>query len=147
MTLEIYTDGSCIGNGKTGASGGWAWALVYAGELAEIRSGSASDTTNNQMELQSAIEALTAFPDADITVVTDSEYVMKGVTVWMHNWKKNGWRTSARKPVKNVEQWRLLDSLIANRTVEWRHVRAHTGDKFNEMVDTAARNCALYSRA
>lgn len=143
MALEIYTDGSCIGNGQAGAPGGWAWALVYNGELAEIRSGSVVGTTNNQMELYAAIKALSSFPDESVTIVTDSEYVMNGITKWMENWKKNGWKTSSRKPVKNADQWQCLDKLTAKRVVQWRHVRAHTGDKFNEMVDAEAKNRAI----
>lgn len=133
--IEIYTDGACSGNpGK----GGWGAVLLYREHKKEI-SGSAPDTTNNQMELKAVIEGLKAIKKAvPIVIHTDSKYVMDGITQWIEGWKKNGWKTSQKKPVKNIELWQELDELVAKHDIKWKWVRGHNGDKYNELADSLA---------
>lgn len=132
----VYTDGSCFGNpGK----GGWGVVLMYGEKVKEL-SGRKAETTNNQMELRATIEALKALKrDCEVEIHTDSTYVKKGITEWIHNWKKNGWKTSAKKPVKNADLWKELDSQIGKHNIEWKWVRAHVGNKWNERADLLAR--------
>jgi len=139
--LYAYTDGACSGNP---GPGGWG-ALLRATEgdaivkERELKGGEA-DTTNNRMELLAAIHALEALERAsDITVVTDSAYVKNGVTSWIHGWKKNGWKTASRKPVKNVELWLRLDEAQARHQVKWEWVKGHAGHPENERADELAR--------
>ena len=135
MTIEIYTDGACRGNP---GPGGWGVYVKAPGGEQEFCGGEAS-TTNNRMELLAAIEALRLFEDAhDIIVHTDSQYVRKGITEWMQNWKRNGWRTSARKPVKNADLWLLLDTEAQRHNVVWKWVKGHNGDPGNERADELA---------
>lgn len=136
-----YTDGACSGNP---GPGGWG-ALMLAREGDKVvrerpLSGGAPDTTNNRMELTAAIEALNALgrPTA-ITIVTDSTYVKDGVTKWIHGWKRNGWRTAAKKPVKNEDLWRALDEAQARHQVTWDWVKGHAGHAENERADELAR--------
>ncbi len=138
--IEIYTDGSCLGNpGK----GGWGAILLYKGHQKKI-SGAKSDTTNNQMELKAVIEALKQIKKSlKIIIYTDSKYVKDGITSWIISWKKNGWKTADKKPVKNTELWQELDILASNHQIEWRWVKAHNGNKYNELVDELARAAAL----
>jgi len=139
--LFAYTDGACSGNP---GPGGWG-VLLQAKEGTRIvkertLSGGAADTTNNRMELMAAISALEALErPSTLTVVTDSNYVKGGVTGWMFGWKKNGWRTSAKKPVKNVDLWQRLDEAQARHSVTWEWVKGHAGHVENERADELAR--------
>jgi len=134
--IKIYTDGSCLGNpGK----GGWAAIILNEGKKTEIK-GSEKDTTNNQMELKATIEALKYFTDtSNINIFTDSKYVKDGIQSWIQNWKKNGWKTAAKKPVKNKELWIELDELIARHNITWEWVKGHAGNTHNEKADYLAR--------
>jgi ribonuclease HI len=136
--IEIWTDGACSGNP---GPGGWG-AVVKLGddEMCEL-SGGDSQTTNNRMELMGAIAALESLPpNAHAIVHTDSQYVKNGLTQWIHGWKKNGWRTAAREPVKNVDLWQRLDAAARAHTVDWKWVKGHAGDPMNERADALARN-------
>lgn len=136
MPSRAYTDGACRGNP---GPGGWGVVLEAGGGAARELRGAAARTTNNRMELQAVIEALAALPaGAAVEVVTDSEYVMKGITAWIGNWKRNGWRTAGRKPVRNRDLWQNLDRLAAAREVAWRWVRGHSGVAGNERADALA---------
>lgn len=139
--IAIYTDGACRGNP---GPGGWGVFITEEnGEVREIYGGEAN-TTNNRMELKAAIEALhqattsEAAKRQSYVIHTDSEYVRKGITEWMTNWKKNGWKTAARKPVKNADLWQELDALNASLAVEWRWVKGHAGVPGNEAADRLA---------
>jgi len=135
-TVVIYTDGACSGNP---GPGGWGSVLLYNGHRKEL-SGGAPSTTNNRMEMTAVIEALDALKRAcTIVIHTDSTYVMKGMTEWMDNWKRRGWRTADRKPVKNVDLWQRLDTALARHDVEWRWVPGHSGVPENERADELAR--------
>jgi ribonuclease HI len=134
--LVIYTDGACSGNP---GPGGWAARLKYPdGRLVEL-GGAESTTTNNRMELNAVIQALgTAGDEESLTVVTDSEYVRKGITEWIHGWKRRGWLTAAKKPVLNQDLWKALDAL--NRPqISWRYIKGHAGDPDNERCDEIAQ--------
>ena len=134
--IKIYTDGSCLDNP---GNGGWAAIIIDDGKKTYIK-GSKKNTTNNQMELMAAIEALGAVPDgAEIRLVTDSVYVKDGITSWINNWKLRGWKTAAGKPVKNIELWKALDAACARHTVEWVWVKGHAGNAGNERADALAR--------
>lgn len=135
--IEIYTDGACSGNpGK----GGWGAVLLYREHKKEI-SGYQESTTNNQMELKAAIEGLKAIKKSSkIIIHTDSKYVMEGITNWIEGWKKNGWKTSHKKPVKNVELWQELDLFVSKHEVSWKWVKGHSGNKYNEIADLLAVN-------
>jgi ribonuclease HI len=139
--LFAYTDGACSGNP---GPGGWGAMLIASenGKVLKSRefSGGEADTTNNRMELMAAIAALEALDRAAaLTLVTDSVYVRDGVTRWIHAWKRNGWKTSNRKPVKNVDLWQRLDAAAASHDVEWRWVKGHAGHPENERADELAR--------
>ena len=138
--IIIYTDGSCLGNPGVG---GWGAILLYKGHKKKI-SGSKKLTTNNEMELTAAIEALKAIKNRDLEIElhTDSSYVKDGITSWIYSWKKNGWRTSKKKEVKNCLLWRQLDELVDGLKINWYWVKAHNGHKFNEEVDLLARAAA-----
>ncbi len=132
----IHTDGACSGNP---GPGGWGARLAYGEAVKEIHGG-APETTNNRMELLAAIEALATLKRASaVTLFTDSNYLKDGITQWMPRWKANGWRTSDRKPVKNVDLWMKLDELASMHDVEWRWVKGHAGDPGNERADALAR--------
>jgi len=134
--VVIHTDGACSGNP---GPGGWGAILQFAGKERELSGGDPA-TTNNRMELTAAIEALKALKSGSTAELhTDSEYLKKGITEWIHGWKRNGWKTSDKKPVKNVELWQTLDALAANHDVEWRWVRGHAGHDLNERADELAR--------
>jgi ribonuclease HI len=140
--LVAYTDGACSGNP---GPGGWG-VLLQARDGPDVvkereLSGGAASTTNNQMELMAAITALeTLGRPSTITIVTDSQYVKNGVTGWIFGWKKNGWKTAARKPVKNVELWQRLDAAQARHQVTWEWVKGHAGHPENERADALARD-------
>jgi ribonuclease HI len=131
-----YTDGACSGNP---GPGGWGAVLVWNGREREL-SGGEGETTNNRMELMAAIRALEALKrPCPVKIVTDSEYVMKGITEWMDAWKARGWRTAGKKPVKNRELWERLDRQIQRHNVNWQWVRGHSGHEGNERADELAR--------
>jgi len=133
--IEIYTDGACRGNP---GRGGWG-ALLIAGKHRKTLHGGDSSTTNNRMELTAAIEALNALKGRRrVTLYTDSKYVMDGISNWLPNWKKRGWKTAAKKPVKNQDLWQALDEAASRHDVEWKWVRGHTGNEGNEEADRLA---------
>ncbi len=133
--IQIWTDGACSGNP---GPGGWG-ALLQMGEHEKEISGGELETTNNQMELRAAIEALNTLKrKCEVDLHTDSKYVRSGITEWIHNWKRNGWKTAAKKPVKNVELWQALDEAISNHDVEWHWVKGHAGNPENERADELA---------
>ena len=135
MKLRIYTDGACKGNP---GPGGWGAYLVFGNHTKEICGGN-SLTTNNQMELQAVSEALNILnKPSELTIITDSQYVKNGVEKWMANWKKNGWKTAAKKPVKNKEYWLNLDKALQRHTVSWEWVKGHAGHPGNEKADDLA---------
>ncbi len=134
--VVIYTDGACSGNP---GPGGWGAVLRYGEHLKEI-SGGEPETTNNRMELMAAIAALELLTrPCTIDLYTDSNYVRDGIMKWIHNWKRSGWKTADKKPVKNQELWQRLDEALARHTVEWHWVKGHNGDPGNERADTLAR--------
>jgi len=137
--VEIFTDGACLGNP---GPGGWAALLRFGAHESELFGG-APDTTNNRMELMAAIAGLESLKrPCSVLLTTDSRYVMDGVRSWMPVWKRNGWRTAARKPVKNIDLWRRLDTALAPHRVEWNWVRGHAGHPENARVDALARRQA-----
>ena len=134
--VEIYTDGACSGNP---GPGGWG-ALMLFGEHERELKGGEPQTTNNRMELLAAIEALEALKrPCKVNLHTDSTYLRDGITKWIHNWKRNNWRTSAKKPVKNVDLWQRLEEAIERHDIDWHWVRGHAGDPGNEAADALAR--------
>ena len=135
--VQIFTDGACSGNP---GPGGWG-AILRAGGVEKELSGGEAATTNNRMELMAAISALEALKrPCRVEVYTDSNYVKDGITRWIHNWRRNGWRTADRKPVKNAELWQRLDALMGTHDVAWRWVRGHAGHAENERADQLARD-------
>lgn len=133
--VEIFTDGACRGNP---GPGGWG-ALLRYGDNEKPLYGGEQNTTNNRMELQAAISGLEALKEAcEVTLTTDSQYVRKGITEWMKNWKKNGWKTANKKPVKNADLWQLLDQQTEKHTIDWRWVKGHSGHRENEIADQLA---------
>ena len=148
--LKIYTDGGCSGNP---GPGGWAYVMVLetfqGAKVLEEKSGGEKATTNNRMELTAVIESLRALKTAStnpqsalprrVVIYTDSQYVQKGITEWIHKWKKNAWRTSDKKPVKNQELWIELDSLAGEFSLGWEWVQGHAGIEYNERCDTLAQ--------
>ncbi|MBT3609610.1 MAG: ribonuclease HI [Gammaproteobacteria bacterium] len=137
MSVEIFTDGACRGNP---GPGGWA-ALLRKGDTEKMISGAQETSTNNQMELMAAIQGLEQLKKpVRVTLTTDSQYVRQGITQWIAGWKRNGWMTSQKKPVKNKELWQRLDAAVAEHQVEWLWVKGHSGHRENEMVDQAAND-------
>ncbi|MDR0688984.1 MAG: ribonuclease HI [Spirochaetaceae bacterium] len=162
MGIKIYTDGGCSGNP---GPGGWAYMIIRGnspnkenrsrlqtsprttkeeGEIITENYGAEFDTTNNRMELTAALESLKALstlrlPPQDVTVFTDSQYVQKGMSAWIKSWKRNGWRTGERKPVKNRDLWERLDELAANFLIDWQWVKGHAGNRYNERCDQMTR--------
>lgn len=133
--VEIYTDGACRGNP---GPGGWGAVLRYNGHEKTLHGGE-KETTNNRMELMAAIVALeTLTRPCEVKMTTDSKYVMHGITEWMANWKKRGWKTSAKKPVKNADLWQRLDQALAPHQVKWHWVKGHSGHPENELADELA---------
>ncbi len=134
-TIEVFTDGACRGNP---GPGGWGALLRYRGEVRELFGGE-RDTTNNRMELMGAIMALEALKrPCVVSLTTDSEYVRKGITEWIHGWKKNKWRTAAKKEVKNADLWQRLEAAAAKHEVKWHWVKGHSGHAENDRVDQLA---------
>lgn len=138
--VTIYTDGACSGNP---GPGGWG-AILISGEHRKEISGGESSTTNNRMELIAAIEALNALKGPSVVELhTDSNYLREGITSWIHNWKKNGWRTSNKKPVKNADLWEALEQARDRHDVSWHWVKGHAGHPENERADALAREALL----
>ena len=136
-TVVLYTDGACSGNP---GPGGWGSVLLYCGHRREL-SGGEKETTNNRMEMMAVIAALeTLKRSCKIVLHTDSTYVMKGMTEWMPAWKARGWKTAAKKPVKNVDLWQRMDEAVARHDIEWKWVKGHSGVPENERADELARN-------
>ena len=134
--LTIYTDGACSGNP---GPGGWGAILIFGEHRKELNGGE-RDTTNNRMELLAAIESLEALKrPSTVDLFTDSAYVKNGITSWIHGWKRNGWKTADKKPVKNVELWQRLDAALASHKVSWHWVKGHAGHPENERADELAR--------
>lgn len=133
--IEIYTDGACRGNP---GPGGWGVLLIYEG-IKKTLYGGAQDTTNNRMEMQAVIEALKALKsDCEVSLYTDSKYVMDGINKWLPGWKKRDWQTSNKKPVKNRDLWEILDIATQSYKIEWHWVKGHTGNPGNEKADSLA---------
>jgi ribonuclease HI len=134
--VEIYTDGACSGNP---GPGGWGAVLDYGGREKELFGGEAGKTTNNRMELMAAIRALESLTRAaNVHLYTDSIYLRNGITKWLPSWKRNGWQTAARQPVKNADLWQRLEAAVEPHDVDWRWVRGHAGDPGNERADALA---------
>ncbi len=137
--VEIFTDGACRGNP---GPGGWGAILRYQGRVKEL-SGAEAHTTNNRMEMLAVIAALEALTrPCEVDLTTDSQYVKNGITQWLANWKRNGWKTAARKPVKNAELWRRMDELASRHRIHWHWVKGHSGHPENERADQLA-NAAI----
>jgi ribonuclease HI len=135
--VVIYTDGACSGNP---GPGGWGAILSFAGKEKELKGGELH-TTNNRMELMAAISALEALTKpCDVDLHTDSQYVRNGISSWINNWKKNGWKTADKKPVKNVDLWQKLDAALKQHKVRWHWVKGHAGHPMNERADQLARD-------
>jgi ribonuclease HI len=135
--VEIFTDGACRGNP---GPGGWAALLRYNGQEKLVQ-GAEENTTNNRMELMAAIAGLSALSQASIvSLTTDSQYVRQGITQWIIGWKRNGWRTASRQPVKNKDLWQQLDAALAEHKITWHWVKGHSGHPENERVDQAAND-------
>jgi ribonuclease HI len=134
-TVIIYTDGACRGNP---GPGGWGVILSYKGQVKELYGGE-HETTNNRMELTAAIKGLEALKkNCKVEINTDSKYVLQGITEWMSNWKKRGWKTAANKPVKNEDLWRRLDAALSGHDVRWIWVKGHSGNNGNDRADALA---------
>jgi ribonuclease HI len=137
--VQLITDGACLGNP---GPGGWACILKYGDHKREI-SGSAPQTTNNRMELTAAIEGLRALKHGcEVEVITDSEYLKNGITTWIHGWKRNGWKTSAKKPVVNQDLWEILDELVAQHQTRWTWTKGHANHEDNNRCDELATQAA-----
>ncbi len=137
--IKIYTDGSCLGNP---GNGGWAAIIINDKKKIQIK-GSKKDTTNNQMELLAPIKALKKIPKgSNVQIFTDSKYVKSGITEWIHNWKKNGWKTASKQPVKNKDLWTELDHMTNEFQIKWSWVKGHSTDVLNNEVDLIAREAA-----
>jgi len=137
--IKIYTDGSCLENP---GNGGWA-AIIFMNNEKIIISGRKKNTTNNQMELMAAIEALKKIPkDQDVQMYTDSKYVKMGITEWIKKWSQNDWKTSSKQRVKNIELWKELNDISKKHKIEWHWVKAHAGNPSNEEVDELAKKAA-----
>jgi len=135
VKVELYTDGACKGNP---GPGGWGALLRYGDKEKELCGGE-SDTTNNRMELMAVIEGLKALSrSCEVILTTDSKYVMQGINDWLAGWKRNGWKTAAKKPVKNQDLWQALDEQCTRHKIEWRWVKGHTGHAENERADELA---------
>lgn len=133
--IEIFTDGACRGNP---GPGGWGALLRYEGKEKELYGGE-SHTTNNRMELMAAIKGLEALTEkCRVVITTDSQYVRKGITEWLKKWKVSGWKTAAKKPVKNDDLWKQLDALSAGHDIDWKWVKGHSGHRENEIADQLA---------
>ena len=140
MIIKIYIDGACVGNP---GPGGWAAIIILENKKKEIFGGEKS-TTNNRMELTAAIKALEYFvelkkKESSLKIFTDSNYVKDGITIWIHKWKKNNWKTSDKKDVKNIDLWKKLEELAKHEKIEWNWIKGHSGDPYNELADKLAK--------
>ena len=136
VNVEIFTDGACSGNP---GPGGWG-VLMLSGDVEKELRGGVAETTNNRMELTAAIEALNALKKpCKVRLSTDSKYVMDGITIWIHDWKKRGWKTAAKKPVKNVDLWQALEAASERHDIEWVWIKGHAGHLENEHADALAQ--------
>ena len=137
--IKIYTDGSCL---KNPGNGGWAAIIFMNGKKIAIK-GNKKNTTNNQMELMAAIEALKKIPtEQEVQIYTDSKYVKMGITEWINKWSQNNWKTSSKQKVKNLELWLELNEISKNHKIKWFWVKGHAGDPINEEVDALAKKAA-----
>ena len=137
MKYKIYTDGACSGNP---GPGGWAAIIIVNNEIKDTFFGSEKNTTNNQMELMAPIKAIQKFKKkSEISIFTDSTYVRDGITTWIKQWEKNGWKTSSKKPVKNKELWKKLKNLSSKHSIKWIWIKGHSQDKYNNLVDELAQ--------
>ena len=137
MKISIYTDGACSGNPGIG---GWGVVILIPREKPVHLNGGSNNTTNNQMELTATIQGLQYFKESkQILIITDSKYVINGIESWIKNWKKNGWKTASKKPVKNKDLWEKLDKEITKHAIEWQWVKGHAGNDNNEKADYLAR--------
>ena len=137
--IKIYTDGSCL---KNPGNGGWA-AIIFINNEKIVISGNKKNTTNNQMELLAAIEALKKIPEGqEIQIYTDSRYVKQGITEWIKKWIQNNWKTTSKQKVKNVDLWKELNEISKKHEIKWHWVKAHAGDAFNEEADELAKKAA-----
>ena len=140
VPVIIYTDGACSGNP---GAGGWGALLCYGDHRKEI-SGAEQSTTNNRMELMAAIQGFRSLKKpSEVELYTDSQYVKNGITVWINGWKKNGWKTASKQPVKNEDLWHILDELCNVHQVKWHWVKGHSGHTENDLVDKLARDAIL----
>ncbi len=143
-SIEIFTDGACKGNP---GPGGWGALLRYEGKEKSLYGGE-PNTTNNRMELTAAIEALRALKEpCEVALTTDSQYVRQGITEWIINWKKRGWRTASKEPVKNVDLWQALDEQCQRHQVKWHWIKGHSGHRENEIADELANRGITEMRA
>ena len=134
-SVEIFTDGACRGNP---GPGGWGVLMRFGGEEKTLCGGE-PDTTNNRIELTAVIEGLAALKrPCEVTVTSDSTYVLKGIQEWMANWKKRGWKTASKQPVKNVDLWQKLDAVVGEHKIDWQWVKGHSGHRENEIADQLA---------
>ena len=134
-SVEIFTDGACRGNP---GPGGWGVLMRFGGEEKTLCGGE-PETTNNRMELTAVIEGLAALKrPCEVTVTSDSTYVLKGIQEWMANWKKRGWKTASKQPVKNVDLWQKLDAVVGEHKIDWQWVKGHSGHRENEIADQLA---------
>ena len=137
--IKIYTDGSCL---KNPGNGGWAAIIFMNGKKVAIK-GNKKNTTNNQMELMAAIEALKKIPtEREVQIYTDSKYVKMGITEWINKWSQNNWKTSSKQKVKNLELWLKLNEISKKHKIKWFWVKGHAGDPINEQVDALAKKAA-----
>ena len=137
MKYKIYTDGACSGNP---GPGGWAAIILVNNKIKKMFFGSEKNTTNNQMELLATIKAIQKFKKkSEISIFTDSTYVRDGITVWIKQWEKNGWKPASKKPVKNKELWKKLKNLSSKHSIKWIWVKGHAQDKYNNLVDELAQ--------
>jgi ribonuclease HI len=144
LHVTIHTDGACSGNP---GPGGWGAILVFGNNKKELKGGELH-TTNNRMELMAAIAALEALKRPCIVDIhTDSQYLRNGIMSWIHSWKKNGWRTADKNPVKNIDLWKRLDATLAQHTVQWHWLKGHAGHDMNERADQLARDGLIATRA
>jgi ribonuclease HI len=143
-SVTIHTDGACSGNP---GPGGWGAILEWGEHRKELKGGE-NHTTNNRMELMAAIMALESLKRAcNVDIHTDSQYLRNGIMSWIHNWKRNGWRTSDKKPVKNADLWQRLDAALGHHTINWHWVKGHAGHDLNERADELARQGLIEARA
>ena len=137
MKYKIYTDGACSGNP---GPGGWAAIILVNNKIKKMFFGSEKNTTNNQMELLAPIKVIQKFKKkSEISIFTDSTYVRDGITIWIKQWEKNGWKTASKKPVKNKELWKKLKNLSSKHSIKWIWVKGHAQDKYNNLVDELAQ--------